>query len=39
MISQDLKLLVTIFAFVFMVYYGTHRTVMNRYKGYVPNLQ
>ncbi|CCF59970.1 hypothetical protein KAFR_0I01900 [Kazachstania africana CBS 2517] len=39
MFSQDMRLLLYVFALSFITYYGIHRTVMNRYKFFVPNLQ
>ncbi|AHY75610.1 hypothetical protein H828_YJM1478E00143 [Saccharomyces cerevisiae YJM1478] len=36
---QDLEIFLSIFAFIFVFYFGAHRTVMNRNKSDVPYLQ
>lgn len=38
MLTQDLKLLLSIFTFFLVMYYGTHRVTMNKYKSFVPSL-
>ncbi|QLG73852.1 hypothetical protein HG535_0F03630 [Zygotorulaspora mrakii] len=36
---KDFDLFLSIFAFIFLVYFTFHKTVMNKYKSDVPYLQ